>query len=93
MSDAPKPFILPTQRESITGEPVPNGRWSDQFPDMIGYKSQGGGKIPADFGWTTNPKQWQEEMTPESLAERYQQLRILPSAPAAPALPETTKKV
>jgi hypothetical protein len=93
MSDAPKPFILPTQRESITGEPDPNGRWSDQFPDMIGYKSQGGGKIPADFGWTTNPKQWQEEMTPESLAERYQQLRILPSAPAAPALPETTKKV
>jgi hypothetical protein len=22
---------------------------------------RGGGKLPADFGWNTNPKQWQEE--------------------------------
>ena len=22
---------------------------------------RGGGKVPADFGWNTNPKQWQEE--------------------------------
>jgi hypothetical protein len=22
---------------------------------------RGGGKVPADFGWRTNPKQWQEE--------------------------------
>jgi hypothetical protein len=93
MSDAPKPFVLPTQRESVTGEPDPAGRWSDQFPDMIGYKNQGGGKVPSDFGWATNPKQFQEEMTPETLAQSYQKLRILPAAPAAPALPETTKKM
>lgn len=92
MSDSSKPFILPPQREQITHEPDPGGRWSDKFPDMIGYKSQGGGKVPADFQWTTNPKQWQEEMTPATLAERYQQLRVLPSKPAAPALPEGTKK-
>ncbi len=23
--------------------------------------TRGGGKLPADFGWSTNPKQWQEE--------------------------------
>jgi hypothetical protein len=22
---------------------------------------RGGGSVPADFGWKTNPKQWQEE--------------------------------
>jgi len=22
---------------------------------------RGGGKVPEDFGWKTNPKQWQEE--------------------------------
>ncbi len=45
--------------------------------------TRGGGKLPADFGWNTNPKQWQEEhgaATPEKLP-----------APAAPALPEPKK--
>jgi hypothetical protein len=92
MSDSSKPFVLPPQREQVTLEPDPGGRWSDKFPDMIGYKSQGGGKVPADFTWTTNPKQWQEEMTPDTLAERFQHLRVLPAAPAAPALPEGDKK-
>lgn len=92
MSDPSKPFILPPHREEITLEPDPAGRWSDQFPDMIGYRNQGGGKVPADFTWRTNPKQWQEEMTPDTLAERYQQRRVLPPAPVAPALPEGTKK-
>jgi hypothetical protein len=23
--------------------------------------ARGGGKVPVDFGWSTNPKQWQEE--------------------------------
>ena len=23
---------------------------------------RGGGKVPDDFGWRTNPKQWQEEL-------------------------------
>ena len=92
MSDASKPFVLPQHREQVTLEPDPAGRWSDKFPDMIGYKNQGGGKVPADFAWATNPKQWQEELTPDTLARRYQQLRVLPAAPAAPALPEGEKK-
>jgi hypothetical protein len=92
MSDAPKPFVIPPNRQEVTAEPDPGGRWSNQFPDMIGYKSQGGGKVPADFGWNTNPKQWQEELTPQTLAERYQELRVLPAQRITPALPEGTKK-
>lgn len=91
MSNNSKPFVLPN-RQSVTSEPDPGGRWTPQFPDMIGYKSQGGGKVPADYSWNTNPKQWQEEMTPQTLAERYEMLRVLPAQPAAPALPEGAKK-
>ncbi len=79
-------------REPITRESDPGGRWSTKFPDMIGYKSQGGGKVPADYGWNTNPKQWQEEMTPETLATEYRNLVIPRNAVATtPALPEGTK--
>jgi hypothetical protein len=92
MSDSSKPFVLPPRRELVTQEPDPGGRWSDQFPDMIGYKNQGGGKVPADFTWTTNPKQWQEELTPEGLAGRYQQLRVLPAVVLKPLLPEGSKQ-
>ncbi|WP_224363843.1 hypothetical protein [Hyalangium versicolor] len=92
MSDASKPFILPPHREQVTLEPDPAGRWSDKFPDMIGYKNQGGGKVPADFAWNTNPKQFQEEMTPETLARSYQRLRTLPPTAARPQLPEGDKK-
>lgn len=82
-----------SHREPITRESDPAGRWSSKFPDMIGYKSQGGGKVPADYGWNTNPKQWQEEMTPETLATEYRNLVVprLPVAAAAPALPEGVK--
>ncbi|HLM46055.1 MAG TPA: hypothetical protein VK458_19445 [Myxococcaceae bacterium] len=82
-----------SNREPVTRETDPAGRWSEQFPDMIGYKNQGGGKVPADFGWNTNPKQWQEEMTPATLAEEHRN-RVIPRAalPAAPAaLPEGAK--
>ncbi|WP_342378595.1 hypothetical protein NVS55_04320 [Myxococcus stipitatus] len=92
MSDASKNFLHRPNRQHITQEPDPAGRWSNKFPDMIGYTSQGGGKVPADFGWNTNPKQWQEEMTPLTLAERFNELRVLPTAPQAPALPADTQK-
>lgn len=84
-------FHIPN-REAITKEPDPAGRWSKSFPDMIGYRNQGGGKVPEDFGWNTNPKQWQEELTPDTLAKRYESLRVLPETKAAPALPEGDKK-
>ncbi|MCP3136017.1 hypothetical protein [Pyxidicoccus xibeiensis] len=93
MSDAPKPFLHRTNRQAITKEPDPAGRWSKQFPDMIGYSSQGGGKVPADFAWVSSPKQEQEELTPETLAARFASLRVTPPRPQAPALPaEGTKK-
>ncbi|XXF78924.1 hypothetical protein P2318_03965 [Myxococcaceae bacterium GXIMD 01537] len=84
-------FHIP-HREQITQEPDPAGRWSKQFPDMIGYKNQGGGKVPEDFGWNTNPKQWQEELTSTTLEKRFNALRTQPSQPAAPALPAGDKK-
>ena len=88
-----KPFTSRPSREDITREPDPAGRWSVQFPEMLGYRSQGGGKVPADFGWATNPKEWQEEHTEATLARRYQALRVPHGAEAAaPQLPEGDKK-
>jgi hypothetical protein len=88
MSNEPKPFLPRPHREHITREPDPAGRWSDKFPDMIGYRNQGGGKVPADFGWHTNPKQWQEELSPATLAEHHRN-RVVPRARVtAPELPE-----
>ncbi len=78
MSDT-RPFVVPQNRQQITKEPELQGRWSQQFPDMIGFRNQGGGKVPADFAWRTNPKQWQEELTEESLTDRATKRR-LPSA-------------
>ena len=31
--------------------------------------ARGGGKVPADFGWNTNPKQYQEEYGSSTLEE------------------------
>ncbi|MBF5043047.1 hypothetical protein FGE12_11675 [Aggregicoccus sp. 17bor-14] len=87
-----RPFIHRPKREDITREPDPAGRYTDQFPDMIGYRNQGGGKVPEDFAWNTNPKQWQEELTEGTLAERYQALRVLPERPAQAQLPEGSPK-
>jgi hypothetical protein len=66
----PKKFVLPTDREYVTREPELEGQWRKDFPEMLGFKNQGGVKIPKDFGWRTNPKQWQEEMTEQSLRTR-----------------------
>lgn len=82
-------------REVITRESDPAGRWSSKFPDMVGYKSQGGGFVPDDYTWNTNPKQFQEEMTPERLAADFQE-RVIPKLSAPPAhaaaLPEGAAK-
>ena len=37
--------------------------------DRIALVGVNGGKVPADFGWFTNPKQYQEESGSSSLAE------------------------
>ena len=93
MSNNGKNYTPRPSREAVTRESDPAGRWSHKFPDMIGYHSQGGGKVPEDYTWGTNPKQFQEEMTPETLAADFQ-LRVIPrlqAAPTTPALPEGVK--
>ena len=89
MSDPSKTFVLPPHREEITLEPDPAGRWSDKFPEMIGYRNQGGGKVPADFTWRTNPKQWQEELTDQELRADAKAHHALAEVLLPLALPET----
>ena len=74
MSQTPfHPFVLPRDRSRITREPDSKGsRKTPLNPglDWIGFQDRGGGKVPADLFWPTNPKQYQEEFgigTPERL--------------------------
>lgn len=90
MSTPSRPAFYIPPRESVTGETDPAGRWSSQFPDMMGFRQQGGGAVPADYVWRTNPKQWQEELTESTLAERIQ--RRTTRLPAAASLPAGEKK-
>ena len=58
------PFVVPKNRQRITGEPESKG--SRQTPlnpgiDWIGFFDRGGGKVPPNLDWRTNPKQYQEE--------------------------------
>jgi hypothetical protein len=57
-------YIPRSNREQITGEP--DGLGSRKHPlnpgiDWVGSAHRGGGQVPQDLEWTTNPKQWQEE--------------------------------
>ena len=61
------PFVLPEEpREVITGEVEPTGgvpREPQQDNDWLGFHNQGGGHVPEDYEWPTNPKQRQEELS------------------------------
>lgn len=81
------PFVPRKTRSRVTKEPDAAGRWTEQFPDMIGYGQQGGGTVPADFHWRTNPKQQQEELTDEQLREEAKAHHALPEATVPRALP------
>jgi hypothetical protein len=57
-------FVLQKNRERVTGEPDrPGNRRTPEFPDTewIGFRNQGGGHVPEDYEWLSNPKQAQEE--------------------------------
>ncbi len=57
-------LAIPKNREKITREPERTAdRWTPIYPDRdwIGYQSQVACAVPADFSWSSNPKQWQEE--------------------------------
>lgn len=80
-------FIPRKTRSQVTREPDTAGRWTHQFPDMIGYGQQGGGTVPADFHWPTNPKQHQEEITDAGLRREAKAHHALPEATVPLALP------
>ena len=81
------PFVPRKQRAHVTREPDAGGRWTPLFPDMIGYGQEGGGAVPADFQWRSNPKQWQEELTDEELRQAAKAHRALPEVLLPLALP------
>jgi hypothetical protein len=57
------PFRLPANRARITQETDELGDWTPKFPDMLGHRQFGGGEVPPAFGWPSNPKEWQEELS------------------------------
>lgn len=81
------PFVPRRQRPPVTREPDAGGRWTEEFPDMIGYGQQGGGAVPSDFHWRTNPKQHQEELTDRELVAEAKAHHALPEASGLPLLP------
>jgi len=82
------PFIPRKQRALVTREPDVAGRWTPLFPDMIGYEQEGGGSVPPDFHWRSNPKQFQEELTDEELRQIAKAHHALSEAILPQALPE-----
>jgi hypothetical protein len=49
----------PANRQAVTDEREPDGHHHDpqhQDQDWIGTANQGGGKVPADYQWTSNPR-------------------------------------
>jgi hypothetical protein len=60
------PLVLPKDRQQITGEPNRSAsQWTPIYPDVgwIGPQSQGGGRVPPDFRWRSNPKREQERVS------------------------------
>jgi hypothetical protein len=86
------PFIPRRNRPPITKEPDAAGRWTPVFPDMIGYEQLGGGAVPGDFTWHSNPKQWQEEMTDDGLRAEARAHHALEEAVLPAALPPGPKE-
>jgi hypothetical protein len=53
-------------RPPVTGEPEPSGTHPEpahQDVDWVGSAQQGGGFVPPDYEWTSNPKQEQDELS------------------------------
>jgi hypothetical protein len=44
-----------------TQQPSQDDRLRNHHVLVWNNGKRGGGSVPADFGWNTNPKQWQEE--------------------------------
>lgn len=62
------PFVVPSNRTEVTDEPERRGSGYDpQYPDVSwdGVAEHGGGHVPEDFEWPTNPKQRQDDLMGE----------------------------
>jgi hypothetical protein len=52
--------------DSKARQPAEPKRTKDHHLEEWTSGKRGGGKVPEDFAWRTNPKQWQEELgTPQ----------------------------
>ncbi len=64
-----QPFVIPPNREEVTGEPQAlEGHHDKRYPDVSWVHSPrlyGGGHVPEDYEWTSNPKQHQDELMGE----------------------------
>lgn len=68
------PFTVPPNREEVTEEPeaLPNRR-DPRYPDVSwdsAHSTHGGGHVPEDFEWRSNPKERQDELMGEWPEER-----------------------
>jgi hypothetical protein len=63
------PLVVPPNREEVTGEPEADvHRLDPRFPDVswLHHPSQyGGGHVPEDYTWSSNPKQRQDDLMGE----------------------------
>jgi hypothetical protein len=65
MAEIPRvPFVVPPDRPRVTHEPDRSAKkWTPLFPDVnwIGFHDMAPAHVPPDFGWSSSPKQHQEE--------------------------------
>jgi len=62
----PPPFVVPPDREHVTLEPPQlGGEWAPNHNDReyIDYQNMGGGYVPPDHHWTSNPKADQDDLS------------------------------
>ena len=62
----PAPFTVQRDRERFHHEHEQRGTRPSkhhQDQDWIGSAHQGGGHVPADYAWTSNPKQEQDDQS------------------------------
>lgn len=62
------PFLVPRRsRTEVTGEPDQPGTFDPRFPDVSwdGQTVHGGGHVPDDYEWPSNPKEHQDELMGE----------------------------
>jgi hypothetical protein len=61
MNDTKQPVLVPRPETKKEDGGEATKRPKDHHLDEWSSGQRGGGKVPTDFGWKTNPKQWQEE--------------------------------